>query len=213
MADAVACVVLFAYASCMPKKQRIEDTLDVVATSFNFMKDAPVPLPGAEGFAVPRRFSAWVADADRGLLIGLALEVGERARIVDLAVQGAPVTPAELHDLPWGAYLDVALSKVMMRAARVPADGHRLIAPLSGGPEVAAALSAHKGYRRNRGRRPVDADRLRRVAELYREAVEQQVPIGDYISKAEGVSAGTARSLVARARKADLLPPASRGEG
>lgn len=178
------------------------------------MQDLPVALPGAPGFAVPRQFSAWVADADRGLLIGLSIEVNERASIVDLAVQGAPVTPSELRDLPWGAYLDVALGKVMMRAERVPGPNpHTLVTPLSGSQEVAAALSAHKGYRRNRGRRPVDADRLRRVADLYRAATEQEIPTGDYIASAEGVSPGTARSLVARARAAGLLPPASRGEG
>lgn len=189
----------------MPKNKQPEE-LAVVATSFSFMTGRPVPLPGAAGFAVPRQFSAWLADSERGVLIGFEVEVDERARIVDLAVQGSPVTPAELHDLPWGAYLDAALAKVMLRVEQIPeSPGDRRITPLSDGAEIGRALSAHKSYRKNRARRAVDATRLRRIADLYLEATKLGQPTGEYIAEAENVSRGTARGLVAKARAEGIL--------
>ncbi len=103
----------------------------------------------------------------------------------------------------------------MLRAERVPhpTGDFTRITPLSNSQDIAAALSAHKGYRKNRGRRPVDAARLRRVADLYREATKNGAPTGDYIASAEGVEPGTARSLVRRARAAGFLPAAPREEG
>jgi hypothetical protein len=158
----------------------------------------------------------WIEDLERdGWRIGLALEAtdeGPRVREAMIRVpdDADPIPPSEIGRLPWGRYLRTAIAAAVVKAERAGTGVN--LEPAS--PDDARRLLAdHHGARRRGSRVRVTRSRLARIAELYREAEAAGLPTGAYIAEAEGVSAGTARSYVARARTAGLLGPADSTRG
>lgn len=174
-----------------------------------------VSLGGAHGARLPERIEGDLEDLERGLRIALALEVVDgRARVreafVAVDLEGDPVLPTGLRELPWGTYCE-ALAERALWTVEETAPGSYRLTPIVG--EASRILGAAHASRRQGGRRPVTPERLRAIAELYRVAIADPdvSSTAAYIADEEGCSESTARKLIMRAREDGYLGPTTPG--
>lgn len=186
-----------------------QQPLEVLVTSSSFPD--VTDLPGAVGRAVPRRFTCWVSDAERGAAVELRLEVDDSVRVRELCLRGdQPLEPAAIGKLPFKRYVEAAIAQNVVQIDRVPGSRSVRITALGSTDD---AMQSSRQATAGVGRRAVTPQRLARVAEIYRQALEkiaagEEITTSGWVADHEHVSRGTARSLVAQARRAGFLGPA-----
>ena len=170
-------------------------------------------IPIGEGFAVPRRF--W-ADSDS---VSVCVEVHDdqgQAHCVAIEVRGDRLTSADLR-LPLARLVRRAVAGAAV--AVNPGAGGTIdqLAVLNGllrrgKRELDVYQRYVDGADRPRRGRPVSDDHLRRVAKVYRDAVQRGDPPTQTVADTMHASRATAARWVTRARERGMLGAAAPGK-
>ncbi len=169
----------------------VDSSWSVTARSSPLSSTRPSAVRHGEVFYPATGTATWTRDD------GLAVEVS----IVIDPTRGAQVTSFTVTAPP-GQVLNVAETRYpVLTMGRHTAELFAIRGPGETGP-------VYVGPIRTRRTTP---ERLERVADLYRAAETAGLPVTSHVAAGEWVGPRQASDLIAKARKAGLLPPSPRG--
>lgn len=169
--------------------------------------------PRDRRYAVPRRFTSTVRDDDLGVEVEVDTEVDDRGdphcrRLEIRALGDEAVTWETLRRVPLGRWL----RHLMTQAAWKVTGPTTMQTGMSRDERVGFYEQYAKGGRRPRQGSPLTDEHLRRVADLYRAALERGDAPTQTIAHEMHAARSTAARWVAMARERGLLGPAKRGQ-
>lgn len=167
-----------------------------------YVKDEPGEASVTHrGWVYPEHFEATFTRQEDGLQVILEVAVDESRGPTPVSVTiTAPDGVAGKYRQPIHSMVRTAARNVgfRIREPEYGGQGHRQPWPSESVPMGPAPIRT-------------DTERLKHVADLYQQAIDEGEPVGEYIAAEQYVSHKTAYGLIRRARKAGLLPPSPPG--